>query len=97
MLVAEKLEQSEREADADTIKKKIGSKLKEVCRLLPNESDEGKEFVTVMFKFVPPVPSKGKDTFNNTIEALVAKCMDARDDLCDYPHIRQKLVDAINQ
>ena len=89
-MVAEKQQQGGYSTDVEIIKEKIRRYLVEACELLPNETPEGQEFASVMAEL------HELREFKAAIDALVAKAMNERDDLCDYPHLRQKLVDEIN-
>lgn len=90
LMVAEKQQQGGHSTDAEIIKEKIRRHLMEVSRILPNETPEGLEFASVMAEL------HELREFKDATDALVAKAMNERDDLCDYPHLRQKLVDEIN-
>ena len=89
-MVAEKQQQGGHSTDAEIVKEKIRRDLAEVCNLLPNETPVGLEFASVMAE-LPELRE-----FKDAIDALVAKAMNERDDLQDYPHLREKLVDKIN-
>ena len=90
-MVAEKQQQGGHSTDAEIIKEKIRRHLMEVSRILPNETPEGLEFASVMAEL-----HKLRE-FKAAIDALVAKAMNERDDLQDYPHLRQELVLQVNR
>ena len=89
-MVVEKLQQEGRSTADDTIKEVIHRKMKEICKLLPDGTPEGREFADIMFKHL----GEGHEKM---VAVLVDKVMEVRDDLCDYPHLRQKLIGDINQ
>ena len=89
-MVAEKQQQGGLSTDAEIIKEKIRRHLAEVCKLLPDDTPVGREFANVMFKL------QDHRKHEDAVKILVEKAMNERDDLCDYPLLRQKLVGKIN-
>ena len=89
-MVAEKQQQGGHSTDTETITGKIRQHLAEVCKLLPDETPIGREFAKVMFEL------KDHRNYEDAVKTLVEKAMNERDDLRDYPLLRQKLVDEIN-
>ena len=89
-MVAEKQRQSGHSTEEEIIKEKVRRHLVEVCELLPNETPEGQEFASLMLQI------QDHRIREEAMKTLVARAMDVRDDLCDYPLLRQKLVDVIN-
>ena len=85
-MVAEKQQQGGHSTDVEIIKEKIRRHLVEACKLLPNGTPEGLEFASVMAEL------HELREFKDAIDALVAKAMNERDDLQDYPFLRQELV-----
>ena len=89
-MVAEKQQQGGHSTDVEIIKEKIRRHLAEVCKLLPDDTSVGREFANVMFELQDCLKHE------DAVKRLVEKAMNERDDLCDYPLLRQKLVDEIN-
>ena len=89
-MVAEKQQQGGHSTDAEIVKEKIRRDLAEVCNLLPNETPVGLEFASVMSKLLD------HRIHDDAVRTLAEKAMNERDDLCDYPLLRQKLVGKIN-
>ena len=108
-MVTEKLRREGRGVDDETVKGKVRQYLKEICKLLPNETDEGNEFARFMFKFqvdenTSDIKVLSCEVANTIVEkafnALLETIMDERDSMRDndyagYKSIRRKLVDAI--
>lgn len=108
-MVKEKLWHKGRGMDDDTVKGKVRQYLKEICKLLPNETDEGNEFAKFMFKFqvegnasdVKVLPCEVANTivekaFNALLETILNERDNmSEDDYADYKNIRQKLVEEI--
>ena len=108
-MVAEKLRLDGRGVDDDTVKGKVRQYLKEICKLLPNETDEGKEFAKFMFRFqvngnasdIKVLPCEVANTIvEKAFNALLETILNERDnmledDFADYKRIRQKLIEEI--
>ena len=90
-MVAEKQQQSGHSTDAETIKGKIRQHLVEACKLLPDETPVGRDFAKVMFEL------QDHRNYEDAVKTLVEKAMNERDDLQDYPHLRQELVLKVNR
>lgn len=85
-MVEEKQQQGGHSTDAEIVKEKIRRQLAEVCNLLPNETPVGLEFASITSKLLD------HRIHDDAVWTLVEKAMNERDDLCDYPHLRQELV-----
>ena len=108
-IVAEKLRYMGRSFDDDTVKAKVRQLLKEICKLLPNETDEGNEFAQFMFRFqvdgnasdIKVLPCEVANTIvEQAFNALLETILNERDnmledDFADYKCIRQKLIEEI--
>ena len=89
----------------EDVREELGKYLHAVCLQFPDENDRdtnpaGVEFSEVMFLAESVSHSEsekveGKDIHEKGVNKLIAKVMDESDDLMDYPHLRQKIVDAI--
>ena len=85
-IVAEKQQQRGHSADESTIKEKVRRHLVEVCKLLPDDTPVGREFANVMFDL------QDRLSHEEAVKTLIEKAMNERDDLQDYPFLRQELV-----
>ena len=90
-MVAEKQRQSGHSTEEEIIKEKVRRHLVEVCKLLPNKDSIGREFAKVMFEL------QDQPKHEEAVKTLVAMAMDERDDLQDYPFLRQELVRKIKE
>ena len=77
----------------EDIRKEVGEYLRVVCLTFPGENNRDKnpagvEFADIMF-------SADKDLHDAAERKIVEKIMEERDDLVDYPNLRQKIVEAI--
>lgn len=98
-LIAEKIQRqrqliSPQEAvGEEDIRKMVGKYLHVVCLTFPGENNRDKnpagvEFADIMF-------GADKDLHNAAERKIIEKIMEERDDLVDYPNLRQKIVEAI--
>ena len=95
-LVVERRQLRGRSDDDNSVKELVFQYLKNVCKFLPNETLEGREFASLMAEFVDHHKVVCDDSaFSNTIKKLTEKAMDERDDLRDYMELRQKLIEEI--
>lgn len=85
----DKLRHENREIADDIVKGKARQYLEEICRFLPDETPEGREVANLIFKIQDEWHKKA-------VNMLIDYTMNEGNDLSDYPHLRQKLVDAIN-
>ena len=90
-MVVEKQQQRGHSTDDETIKGKVRQHLIEICKLLPDDTPVGREFANIMFEL------QDHRNHEEAVKTLIAKAMNERDDLRDYPRLRQKLVDVIIQ
>ena len=77
----------------EDIRKMVGKYLHVVCLTFPGENNRDKnpagvEFADIMF-------GADKDLHNAAERKIIEKIMEERDDLVDYPNLRQKIVEAI--
>lgn len=88
-MIVDKLRQEDRETSDDIVQGKARQYLKEICRLLPDESPAGQDFANLI--------SKIQDEWHQkAVAMLIEYAMEERNDLSDYPQLRQRLVAAIN-
>ena len=88
-MIVDKLRQENRETGDDIVSGTMRQYLDEICRLLPDETPAGQDFVKLVFKIQDEWHKKA-------ISMLIEYAMEERNDLAEYPHIRQKLSDVIN-
>ena len=98
-LIVEKIQQQrqlttpQETVSEEDIRKVVGKYLHVVCLTFPGENNRDKnpagvEFADIMF-------SADKDLHDAAERKIVEKIMEERDDLVDYPNLRQKIVEAI--
>ena len=98
-LIVEKIQQQrqltspQEVVSEEEIRKVVGKYLHVVCLTFPGENNRDKnpagvEFADIMF-------SADRDLHDAAERKIVEKIMEERDDLADYPNLRQKIVDAI--
>ena len=87
-LVLERLQQKGEVASCERVGEIVAKLLAPICKLLPDGTPEGNEYVKIL--------SKSMDIGMCPSNLLVKKVVDERDDLCDYPCLRQRLECAIN-
>ena len=106
-IVVEKLQQRGSPHNDDDVRKWLLPIVEKTCCLLPGENcaetnPVGFEFSRVMFLVDSPFRNEseeiieGRDLYEKALNKLIAKILEERDDLCDYPNLRKEIVDAIN-
>ena len=98
-LIVEKIQQQrqlttpQETVSEEDIRKMVGKYLHVACLTFPGENNRDKnpagvEFADIMF-------GADKDLHNAAERKIIEKIMEERDDLVDYPNLRQKIVEAI--
>ncbi len=89
-MIADKLQQENRETADYVIKGKIRQYLEKICLLLPDETPAGQDFAKLIFKIQ-------EEWHKKVVTMLIEYASEEGNDLVDYPHLRQTLVEAINE
>ena len=88
-MIEDKLRQKGESPNCGRIRGIVRKLIDRICESQPDGKLEGREFVNVISQAMDQVGTE-------PIDMLVDMAMEDRNDLCDYPIIRQRLERAIN-
>ena len=96
-LIIEELRQKGKGYDETTVKCHIRHRLKQVFRLFPNDTDEGREFASLMMDVADSHQKlSGDAVFEAALDKLTERVMNEKDDLRSFSLLRRKITEAIN-
>lgn len=94
-MLREKLRRGDQSPDEATVFKAVRQYLEYICETLPDETPKGQDFSNALCGWRGEWGS-GTGVGEKVIDKLIEKALDERDDLLEFPHLRQKLVREIN-